>query len=51
MWATSFPDTVRAAVLDGAVDPTADDDEATLQQMIGFERSLEQFFARVKASA
>ena len=45
VWATSFPGTVRAAVLDGAVDPTADDDEATLQQMIGFERSLEQFFA------
>lgn len=45
VWATSFPDTVRAAVLDGAVDPTADDDESTLQQMVGFERSLDQFFA------
>ena len=44
-WATLFPDTVRAAVLDGAVDPTADSGEATLQQSVGFEQSLDAFFA------
>ena len=31
-WATLFPDTVRAAVLDGAADPTADFVESGLQQ-------------------
>jgi pimeloyl-ACP methyl ester carboxylesterase len=45
VWATRFPDTVRAAVLDGAVDPTADSRESTLQQVAGFERTLGQFFA------
>jgi len=44
-WATLFPATVRAAVLDGAVDPTADGVEASLQQAIGFEQSLGAFFA------
>jgi pimeloyl-ACP methyl ester carboxylesterase len=45
-WATLFPSTVRAAVLDGAVDPTADDIEAGLQQAQGFERTLDTFLAR-----
>lgn len=45
VWVTRFPDTVRAAVLDGAVDPTADGQETSLQQAAGFERTLEQFFA------
>jgi hypothetical protein len=39
-WATLFPDTVRAAVLDGASDPEADRLESSLQQMAGFEASL-----------
>ena len=42
-WATLFPDTVRAAVLDGAADPTADLNEGSLQQMKGFEASLATF--------
>ncbi len=42
-WATLFPDTVRAAVLDGAADPNADQLEAGLQQAKGFERSLQTF--------
>ena len=44
-WATMFPKTVRAAVLDGAVDPTADDVESNLQQSKGFEDSLDTFLA------
>jgi pimeloyl-ACP methyl ester carboxylesterase len=44
-WATLFPDTVRAAVLDGAADPTADSVENSLQQMAGFQSSLESFLA------
>ena len=43
VWATLFPDTVRAAVLDGAVDPTADPLETTVQQAAGFEQALEEF--------
>ena len=34
-WATLFPDTVRAAVLDGASDPEADALESSLQQLAG----------------
>jgi pimeloyl-ACP methyl ester carboxylesterase len=44
-WATLFPDTVRAAVLDGAADPTADSLESSLQQLAGFQASLESFLA------
>jgi pimeloyl-ACP methyl ester carboxylesterase len=39
-WATLFPDTVRAAVLDGAADPNADLAEGSKQQAAGFENSL-----------
>lgn len=42
-WVTMFPDTVRAAVLDGAVDPTADFAEQGLQQSKGFEDSFQAF--------
>jgi pimeloyl-ACP methyl ester carboxylesterase len=44
-WATLFPKTVRAAVLDGAVDPTANGFESDLQQSEGFESSLNTFLA------
>lgn len=44
-WATLFPDTVRAAVLDGAADPNASDVESTLQQAAGFEEALDAFLA------
>ncbi|MEY4044785.1 MAG: hypothetical protein RL644_1053 [Actinomycetota bacterium] len=43
-WATMFPGTVRAAVLDGAADPTADSVEGGLQQAAGFEKELNAFF-------
>jgi pimeloyl-ACP methyl ester carboxylesterase len=51
VWATLFPDTVRAAVLDGAIDPTAGMVEASLQQSKGFEQSLATFLARCSADS
>ncbi|MCU1502489.1 MAG: peptidase family protein [Ilumatobacteraceae bacterium] len=48
-WATLFPDTVRAAVLDGAVDPNADLVEGGLQQIKGFEASLDTFLQQCSA--
>lgn len=49
-WMTLFPDTVRAAVLDGAIDPNADLDTATLEQAAGFEQSLTSFLAACSAN-
>ncbi len=48
-WATLFPDTVRAAVLDGAADPTADDFEWGLQQIGGFAQSVDTFLSQCSA--
>lgn len=42
-WATLFPDTVRAAVLDAAVDPTLGYVDGLLLQAGGFEKSLDAF--------
>jgi len=50
-WATLFPDTVRAAVLDGAADPDADFVESGLQQAAGFEGSIATFLAQCSADA
>lgn len=44
-WVTMFPDTVRAAVLDGAADPNADELQSGLQQTKGFEDALATFLA------
>lgn len=44
-WATMFPTTVRAAVLDGATDPTVEYGEEGLQQARGFEQQLTAFLA------
>lgn len=49
VWATLFPETVRAAVFDGAADPTADALESSLQQMAGFESTLATFLANCSA--
>lgn len=46
VWATLFPDTVRAAVLDGAADPDATLDEGGIQQSEGFENSINTFLAQ-----
>ncbi len=50
-WATMFPDTVRAAVLDGARDPNADTTEWSLQQLTGSENTLSTFLAQCSANA
>jgi len=49
VWATLFPSTVRAAVFDGATDPTADSLERTKDQWVGFEKSLDTFLAQCSA--
>jgi pimeloyl-ACP methyl ester carboxylesterase len=48
-WATMFPDTVRAAVLDGAADPTVGLTEGSLQQTAGFEQTLTTYLATCSA--
>lgn len=48
-WATLFPDTVRALVVDGAADPTATGLESSKQQLAGFETALSAFLARCSA--
>ena len=49
-WATMFPDTVRAAVFDGAVDPAVTATEEGLSQAKGFEGSLNTFLAKCAAT-
>ncbi len=44
-WATLFPDTVRAAVLDGALDPTTGRVDGLIDQTAGFDRTLSAFLA------
>ena len=48
-WATLFPETVRAAVIDGAVDPNADPLESSIQQAQGFEGTLTTYLAQCSA--
>jgi pimeloyl-ACP methyl ester carboxylesterase len=49
VWATLFPDTVRAAVLDGSVDPGADTLESELAQLRGLDAAVTSFLARCSA--
>ena len=49
VWATLFPDTVRAAVLDGAAHPDADSLRPITEQRLGFERVLNTFLADCSA--
>jgi len=51
VWATLFPDTVRAAVLDGASHPDADGLEPTRQQWVGFEQVFSTFLAECSADS
>jgi pimeloyl-ACP methyl ester carboxylesterase len=48
-WATLFPETVRAAVLDGANDPNADELENGLRQVTSFEDVLSTYLAQCSA--
>jgi len=49
-WATLFPETVRAAVLDAAVDPTKGYVDGLLLQAGGFESSLNTFLTKCNTS-
>lgn len=49
VWATFFPDTVRAAVLDGSAHPDAEGLEPTKQQQLGFEGVLDTFLDQCSA--
>jgi len=44
-WVTLFPDTVRAAVFDGASDPNANGFDQAMAQLKGFEQQLDAFLA------
>lgn len=50
-WVTMFPSTVRAAVLDGAVDPNADYMQAGLDQAKGFDTEFNKFLAQCSQDA
>jgi pimeloyl-ACP methyl ester carboxylesterase len=50
VWATLFPDTVRAAVLDGAAHPDHEGVEPAKQQYLGFERVFNTFLAECSAN-
>ena len=50
-WATMYPNTVRAAVLDGATDPLSTSTEAGLAQAGGFEKQLTTFLAQCSKKA
>lgn len=45
IWASLYPETVRAAVFDGAGDPNATSREMATLQRAGFERSINAFLA------
>ncbi len=51
VWATLFPGTVRAAVLDGAMDPTVGRIDGLVDQAAGFESTFESFLADCAADA
>ena len=50
-WATMFPETVRAIVVDGAVDPNASSIEEGMNQAKGFEGQLSTFLKQCSAKA
>ncbi len=51
LYASMFPDRVRAFVLDGAIDPAEDAVATTLGQARGFEQVLDDFLADCSARA
>jgi pimeloyl-ACP methyl ester carboxylesterase len=50
-WATMFPETVRAIVVDGAVDPNASSTEEGMNQAKGFEGQLATFLKQCSEKA
>ncbi len=51
VYATLFPENVRAMVLDGSVSPQASEEDQLLAQALGFERTLANFVAACNASS
>ena len=51
VWATLFPDTVRAAVFDGAAHPDAEGTEPVKQQQLGFDAVFNTFLAECSANS
>jgi pimeloyl-ACP methyl ester carboxylesterase len=49
LYAAMFPHRVRAMVLDGAVDPSLSADATTIQQSVGFEHELDDFFTECRS--
>jgi pimeloyl-ACP methyl ester carboxylesterase len=49
VWATLFPATVRAAVLDGAADPTVERTDKLIARAAGFDATLATFLAECSA--
>ena len=49
-WATLYPTTVRAAVIDGAVDPTVGYLQQNLQQAAGFEATFSTFLKQCSST-
>ncbi|MDT5210789.1 MAG: hypothetical protein QOF67_3204, partial [Mycobacterium sp.] len=45
LYAEAYPDKVRAMILDGAVDPNADQIEAEVQQSAAFQKAFDNFAA------
>lgn len=50
-YAERYPKRVRAFILDGALDPTADADERVRKQAAGFELALQEFLASCKGGS
>lgn len=51
VWATMYPETVRAAVFDGAADPGAGQLAKTRQQWLGFEAAFDRFLEGCSADS
>lgn len=49
VWATMYPDTVRAAVFDGAIDPNVSNEELIVKQQTGFESAITVFLSQCSA--
>ena len=50
-YAEAYPDKVRAMILDGAVDPTVDPIESSLQQAASFQKAFDDYAADCAKSA
>ncbi len=51
VWATMYPETVRAAVFDGAADPNVPTEEQIKKQHVGFESAINVFLAQCSSDS